>query len=211
MNEVISLLLVDDHAVVREGLRVVLENYADIQVLAEASNAQAALALVRTLKPAVILTDLRMPGLAVVELIRLMRAEGLQSQVVIFSSFSEPVQIQQVLRAGAISYLTKDALADELHQAVLAANQRVPYFSPAVKAILQQAQAPAEIDLIEKLAPRERDVLRLIAQAKSNKEIARQLGLTEGTTKGYVSAIFEKLELGDRTEAALLATRCGWV
>ncbi len=211
MSEAISLLLLDDHAVVREGLRVVLEHYQDLHVIAEASNAQDALALVRSLKPGVILTDLRMPGMPVVEMIQLLRAEQLTAQVVVFSSFSEPAQIQQVLRAGAISYLTKDALADELHQAVLAAAQCVPYFSPAVQAILQQAQAPAELAQIDKLAPRERDVLRLIAQAKSNKEIARQLGITEGTTKGYVSAIFEKLEVGDRTEAALLATRCGWV
>jgi DNA-binding NarL/FixJ family response regulator len=209
MNEVIKVLLVDDHAVVREGIRAVLENFTDVAVVGEAADAQEAIGLAKTLRPYVVICDLRMPGMAVTDAVRQLRAQQPQLQVVIFSSFAEGHQIQAVLDAGAIGYLTKDARAEELHQTVLAAHLGLPCVNASVREILRNTQSMPEAQAVMRLAPRERDVLRGIALAQSNKEIARILGLTEGTVKAYVSGIFNKLSVRDRTEAALIAMRVG--
>ena len=208
MSEKIRVMLIDDHAVVREGLRAVLEDFSDLEVVGEAASASAALLLVEQLRPDVVISDLRMPGMPVVDAIRSLRSMRPNLQVVIFSSFADAPQVRAVLEAGAIGYLTKDALAAELHHAVLAAHRNVPCIHPNVRAILREAVPEPELQ-VARLAPREREVLRLIAKAKSNKEIARDLGLTEGTVKGYVSQILEKLGISDRTEAALIAMRAG--
>lgn len=209
MSEKIRVMLIDDHAVVREGLRAVLEEFSDLEVVGEAASASAALPVVAQLRPDVVISDLRMPGMSVVDAIRALRMSLPTLQVVIiFSSFADAPQVRAVLEAGAIGYLTKDALAAELHHAVLAAHRNVPCVHPNVRAILREAVPEPEL-LVARLAPREREVLRLIAKANSNKEIARALGLTEGTVKGYVSQILEKLGLSDRTEAALMAMRAG--
>ena len=206
MSGKIRVMLIDDHAVVREGLRAVLEDFSDLEVVGEAASASAALLVVEQLRPDVVISDLRMPGMSVVDAIRSLRSTLPTLQVIIFSSFADAPQVRAVLEAGAIGYLTKDALAAELHHAVLAAHRNVPCIHPNVRAILREAVPEPEL-LVARLAPRE--VLRLIAKAKSNKEIARDLGLTEGTVKGYVSQILEKLGISDRTEAALMAMRAG--
>ncbi len=204
----IRVMLIDDHAVVREGLRAVLEDFSDLAVVGEAASGSAALLVVEQLRPDVVISDLRMPGISVVDAIRSLRKLMPTTQVIVFSSFADAPQVRAVLEAGAIGYLTKDALAAELHHAVLAAHNGVGCVHPNVRAILREAESLPDVALVlSKLAPRERDVLSWVAKAKSNKEIARELGLTEGTVKGYVSAIFEKLGIRDRTEAALIALR----
>jgi DNA-binding NarL/FixJ family response regulator len=206
----IRVMLIDDHAVVREGLRAVLEDFTDLDVVGEAASGSAALLVVEQIRPDVVISDLRMPGISAVEAIRSLRKLMPATQIVVFSSFADAPQVRAVLEAGAIGYLTKDALAAELHHAVLAAHKGIPCVHPNVRAILREAEMLPDVALIlSKLAPRERDVLSWVAKAKSNKEIARELGLTEGTVKGYVSAIFEKLKVNDRTQAALIALNAG--
>jgi DNA-binding NarL/FixJ family response regulator len=199
------VLLIDDHAVVREGVRAVLEAYTDIEVIAEAGSADEALALPQTLMPDVILSDLKMPGSRISDCIPRFKVLWPGVRTVIFSSFADAANVQSVLNAGAIGYLTKDALAADLQQAIISAHLGLPCVHPSVREAVN-AQLP-QVQAVAKLAPRERDVLRKLAQAHSNKEIARMLGMTEGTVKSYVSGLLEKLGLKDRTEAALLAAR----
>jgi DNA-binding NarL/FixJ family response regulator len=212
MTEQVRVLLIDDHAVVREGVRAVLEDFSDVLVVGEAASAADALTLVVALQPQVIISDLKMPGMPVLEAIAALRALLPSVQVVVFSSFADAPQVRAVLQAGAIGYLTKDALSAELHQAILAASKGVPCVHASVRAMLRDAREnPHETEALARLTPRERDVLRQIAKAQSNKEIGRDLQLTEGTVKSYVRSIFEKLNVSDRTQAALIALRTGLV
>jgi DNA-binding NarL/FixJ family response regulator len=203
----IRVLLIDDHAVVREGLRAVLEDFSDLEIVAEAGSADAALALAASLQPNVILSDLRMPGLPIVAAIALLRTRFPEAQIVLFSSFAEPAQVRAVLAAGAIGYLTKDALAQELHDAITSAHAGKSCVHPSVREVLHAAEPEAM--RVQQLAPRERDVLREMTRYRRNKEIARALGMTEGTVKGYVSTLLQKLAVPDREAAVAIALRCG--
>jgi DNA-binding NarL/FixJ family response regulator len=206
----IRVMLIDDHAIVREGLRAVFEDFSDIEIVAEAASATEALTLAERALPKVIISDVRMPGMPISEAIRRLRTLLPAVQIVVFSSFADAPQVRTILAAGAIGYLTKDARAAELHQAVLAASMDVPCVAPNVRAVLRDTPENTHVsEALARLSPRETSVLLLIAEAKSNKEIARALSLTEGTVKGYVSVIFEKLRVSDRTEAALIALRAG--
>ena len=206
----IRVLLIDDHAVVREGVRAVLEDFSDVLVVGEATCAADALTLLVALQPHVIISDLKMPGMPAVEAVAALRALLPSAQVVVFSSFADAPIVRAVLQAGAIGYLTKDVLSAELHQAILAASRGVPCVHSSVRAMLRDAREnPHETEAITRLTPRERDVLRQISKAQSNKEIGRDLQLTEGTVKSYVRSIFEKLNVTDRTQAALIALRTG--
>ena len=203
-------MLIDDHAIVREGVRAVLEQFTDIIVVAEASNAEQALQILQSQAVDVVFSDLRMPGTNVVAAIRAIRSLRRAPQVVVFSSFSEAVQVRAVLEAGAIGYLTKDASASEIRQTILSAHLGLDSVHPQIRALLRNSPQTADArQALSILAPRERDVLFHLAQAKSNKEIARALNLTEGTVKAYVVNIFHKLDVSDRTEAALFAHRAG--
>jgi DNA-binding NarL/FixJ family response regulator len=206
----IRVLLVDDHDVVREGLQTFLSEESDFNIVGEASNGLEAVNLAVALKPDVVLMDLLMPGMDGVEATRRIRTTLPASQVLVLTSYADHQHVRDALQAGAIGYILKDVLKRDLVQAIRHAAQGRPTLHPeAQRQLIQQVVSPAPT-LIETLTEREREVLSLIAQGRSNKEIAAGLHLTEGTVKGYVSAILAKLGVADRTQAALYAVKHGF-
>jgi NarL family two-component system response regulator LiaR len=204
------MLIADDHEIVREGLRTFLSEEPDIEVLGEAVNGAEAVMLAARLRPDVVLMDLLMPEMDGIAATRRLLEVSPSSQVLVLTSFSENHKVREAIQAGAIGYLLKDVLRTELLQAIRAAAQGQPTLHPeAQRQLMRQVVAPPETSPFEGLTERERDVLRCIAQGRSNKEIAALLRLTEGTVKGYVSAILLKLDVADRTQAALYAVRNG--
>lgn len=207
-NPTIRVLLVDDHAVVREGIRAVLEDFDEVSVVGEAVDGDNALAMLERLRPDLLMSDLKMPGLPAAELVKRALAAQPALRVLMFTSFAEHAQVKAMLDAGAHGYLLKDAARDDIRRALNTVADGHAYLHPLAQAALQGRVGHQGL---ERLTERERDVLLLIAEGKSNKEIGRKLNLTEGTIKGYVSAIFEKLGINDRTQAAMIALRAGWV
>ena len=208
----IRVLIADDHQVVREGLQMILgDERSGVQVVGEAATGEEAVRLAQALRPDVVLMDLLMPGMDGVEALRRMRAQGLQSQVLILTSFADDERVREAVRAGAIGYLLKDVLKASLLQAIRAAARGTPTLHPeAQRHLMQHVAAPAAAPTpFDALTPRELDVLRLIARGSSNKQIAAQLNLSLGTVKGYVSIVLRKIGAGDRTQAALLAVKHG--
>lgn len=208
MNEMIRILLADDHAVVREGLRGLLEQQADMAIVAEAEDGPTALQLIPLHYPDVIVLDMKMPGLGVVETIAAVKRIRPQTQVLLFTSYAEDSQVRDALAAGATGYLLKDALREDLVRAVREVSAGRAWLHPQAQRQMLDwiRRRPSRID---SLTVRERSVLALLAEGQSNKQIARNLALTEGTIKGYVSQVLDKLAVADRTQAALLAHREG--
>jgi NarL family two-component system response regulator LiaR len=207
----ISVQLVDDHAIVREGLRLLLSEESDIEVVGEAGDGAESVQLAATLQPHVILMDLVMPGMDGIRAMQDIRAVSPSSQVLVLTSFSDDQRVRDAIRAGAIGYLLKDVLKADLLQAIRAAAQGQPTLHPeAQRQLMRHVTTPATRSLVDELTPRERDVLRLIVRGQSNKEIADSLRVTEGTVKGHVSAILSKLGVADRTQAALYAVKHGF-
>ncbi len=210
MAHPIRLLIADDHGIVREGLRMFLTEEADIEVVGEAADGPEAVALAISLKPDVILMDLVMPKLDGIEATRRIRAAAPDTHILVLTSFADDRNIREAIQAGALGYLLKDVLKSDLLRAIHDATQGKPTLHPeAQRLLMQQVVSPADPSPFQDLTERERDVLRLIAQGCSNKEIAAALHLTEGTVKGYVSAILVKLNVADRTQAALFAVKHG--
>jgi len=210
MTPTIRVLLVDDHAIVREGLQMLLAEEADIEIVGEASNGKVALTLAADLHPDVVLMDLVMPEMDGLEAMQRLRELCPDSHILVLTSFTDDQRVRAAIRAGATGYLLKDVLKPELVRAIRDAAQGRPTLHPeAQQRLMQQISEPPEPSLLEALTERERDVLRLIAQGRSNKEISATLHLTEGTVKGYVSAILSKLGVADRTQAALYAVKHG--
>ncbi len=210
MSPPIRVLIVDDHAIVREGLHTLLAEEADIEVVGQAANGAEAVSLATALYPDVILMDLVMPEMDGIKAMQRIRDAGIASRVLVLTSFANDEHVRDAIRAGAIGYLLKDVLKPDLLRAIHAAAQGQTVLHPeAQRSLIRQTIAPAEPPPHASLTARERDVLRLIAQGKSNKEIAAALHLTEGTVKGYVSAILDKLGVADRTQAALYAVKHG--
>ena len=208
----LRLLLVDDHAIVREGLRALLEDSEEIMIVGEASNGDEAVSAALALKPDVVLIDLKMPGLAAPEAIKRIRTELPATQVLVLTSYAEEGQVQEVMGRGALGYVLKDIAKAELVRAIRTVAGGHPWLdAEAQRSLLAQLRKPAPTDPLAELTDRERSVLELIAQGRSNKQIGRTLHLTEGTIKGYVSSILSKLGLEDRTQAALFAVRHGVV
>lgn len=210
MTEPIRVLIVDDHAIVREGLRTLLSDEPGLEVIGEAANGSQAVAAASAHQPDVILMDLLMPEVDGIEATRRVRQAGLPSQVIVLTSFADDQRVRDALQAGAIGYLIKDILRPELVQAIRAAAQGLPALHPtAQQLLLRHLTAPPTHQLTESLTERELEVLRLISQGLNNRQIAKSLHLTEGTVKGYVSIILGKLGVEDRTQAALFALKHG--
>jgi DNA-binding NarL/FixJ family response regulator len=164
------------------------------------------------LKPDVVLIDLKMPGLPAPEAIRRIRTQLPATQVLVLTSYAEEGQVQEATSHGALGYVLKDIARAELVRAIRTVASGQPWLdAEAQRALLAELRKPAAADPLAELTDRERSVLELIAQGRSNKQIGRALNLTEGTVKGYVSSILSKLGLEDRTQAALFAVRHGVV
>ena len=209
----IRVLIADDHAVVRQGLRTFLDLQDDIEVVAEAGDGEAAVDAAARTDPDVILLDLVMPKLDGVGALKRLRERESRARIIVLTSFGDDDKLFAALRAGAAGYLLKDVEPPELVRAIRAAADGNAPLSPTivtrvVEEIAQGGGAPAEVD---DLTPRERDVLILIARGRSNKVIALELGVAEKTVKTHVSHILGKLSLTDRTQAALYAVRHGLV
>ncbi len=211
-HELVRVLIVDDHQVVRQGLRDFLELHAAIEVVGEAGSGAEGVALVRELVPDVVLMDLMMAGVDGITATRQIRQISPHTQVIVLTSFTDDQSIFRAMQAGAISYLLKDVSPEDLAHAILAAQRGEGVLHPAVAARVMQEMQPAGAGQVlspsgEHLTERELDVLRLIAQGKSNKEIAELLIISEKTVKTHVSNVLSKLHLADRTQAAIYALR----
>ncbi|MFJ5517292.1 response regulator [Streptomyces griseoluteus] len=208
MAEPIRVLLVDDHQVVRRGLRTFLEVQDDIEVVGEAADGAEGVARAEELRPAVILMDVLMPGTDGIEALRRLRALGNPARVLIVTSFTERRTVVPALRAGAAGYVYKDVDPDALAAAIRSVHAGHILLQPEVAdALLTQEEANSSQSRGSSLTEREREVLGLIADGRSNREIARALVLSEKTVKTHVSNILMKLDLADRTQAALWAVR----
>jgi DNA-binding NarL/FixJ family response regulator len=206
----LRILIADDHEIVREGLRMLLSEERELELIGEAVNGAEALARAADLRPDVILMDLMMPDMDGIEATRRLRQVCPATQVLILTSFADEQKVREAIQAGAIGYLLKDVLRTDLLRALRAAAAGRPTLHPeAQRHLMQQIVAPVPRSLLADLTARECGVLRLLARGKSNKEIGVALHLTEGTVKGYVSAILTKLEVSDRTQAALYAVKHG--
>lgn len=205
----IRVLIVDDHIVVRQGLRMFLELNTDIQVVGEATNGAEAVAMARETRPDVVVMDLLMPVMSGIDATAAIRKELPETEVLALTSVLEDLAVFEALRAGAIGYLLKDTDAPELRRAIQAAADGQVQLSPQVAAqLLRDVRAPGSP---ETLTEREREVLGLLARGQSNKEIARALQIGETTAKTHVKNILAKLGVASRTQAAIHAIRVGLV
>jgi DNA-binding NarL/FixJ family response regulator len=204
------ILLVDDHAIVREGLRALLDDVNGMSIVGEASNGDEAVEMAARLKPDLVLMDLKMPGLPAPDAIRAIRARNPAVQILMLTSYAEDQQVQKVISAGALGYVLKDVAKAELLKAMTTVVRGEPWLhAEAQRLLVNRMRKPSEFNPLELLTDREKSVLKLLAQGQSNRSIGKSLQLTEGTVKGYVSNILAKLKLEDRTQAALLAVKLG--
>lgn len=214
MTNPITVLLVDDHEVVRQGLRAYLDALPDFAVVAEAESGEAAVRLASEHIPDVMLMDLVMPGMDGVEATRQVKTASPRTQIVVLTSYHEDEHIFPALRAGAISYILKDVKMDELADAVRQAARGEATLHPRVAArVIQEIHGAKheELNPFTELTNREIEVLKLIANGLTNSEIAERLVISGNTVKGHVSNILSKLHLADRTQAAVYAWRQGIV
>ncbi|MFZ4595892.1 MAG: response regulator [Verrucomicrobiaceae bacterium] len=201
----IKLLIVDDHFVVRSGLAVSLDLEADLQVVAEAERGEQTVALFEKQRPDVVLMDLQLPGLSGVESTAQLLAQFPDARVLIFSTFARDDEILAALRAGALGYLQKSASRDDLIAAIHQVAQGKRSLAVDIEQRLALRNAGPEI------TPREKEILKLIAQGNANKEIGAVLGIAEDTVKRHVSSILDKLQVNDRAQATAEAIRRGLV
>lgn len=211
-SNTIRILVVDDQQLIRQGISTLLAFEPDIDVVGLADNGQTAIEQAMELCPDLILMDIQMPIMNGIDALLAIRQQQLNCQVLMLTTFNDDQYIVKALQAGAVGYLLKDMPSDDLAQAVRSAYNGIHQLSPDVAGKLVsnmlQPTPPVEADVVEtKLTPRELDVLRLIAAGTSNKEIAQQLTVTEGTVKKHISNILQSLDLRDRTQAALYAVK----
>ena len=219
MTEPIRVLLVDDQALFREGLRTLLGMQPGLEVVGEAANGEEALRLAAKLCPQVVLMDLRMPVLDGVTATRRLREAQPDCRVIVMTTFDDDEYVFEGLRAGAVGYLLKDVPSEKLVEAIRAAACGESFLQPSVAAkviaefsrLAEQAQAKPPPPLVEPLSERELEVLRLVARGASNKEIAAALFIAEGTVKNHLTSILGKLGARDRTQALLKAQELGLV
>lgn len=211
----IRVLLADDHAVVREGTRQLLEREPDIAVVGEASNGEEAVRLAQTLQPDVVVMDVRMPGVSGVEATRRIKQQQPGVEVLVLTAHDDDQYVFTLLEAGASGYLLKTAPVSELVKAIHEVHEGQSALDPAVaRKVVQQLtgggrQKPQET--YELLTEREQEVLELLAEGKTNKEIAEALIISDRTVQTHLSNIFSKMGVGSRTEAVLLAIKRGWL
>lgn len=208
----IRVLIADDHQIVRKGLRALLGRKRDLEVVGEAADGAEAVALAKALAPDVVLMDLVMPKMNGIEATRIITAERPGTRILVLTSFAANDKVFPAIKAGALGYLLKDSNPDALIGAIRKVYCGEVSLDPsiAVKVLSEISGKPDEPLTADPLTPRELDVLRLIAQGKSNKEIAKELGLVEETVHAHVSNILRKLHLASRTQAALYALREGF-
>lgn len=207
--EAIRILIVDDHDMVREGLRTLLGDQDSIDIIASAGDAQTALDVIRRETPDIVLMDIALPGQSGIDAAAQVKKEALNTKIILLTSaVGDDLRIQEAIDAGVMGYLLKDVSSAELLWSIQSVHRGAPVFHPAVQKQLLR-RASGERLPHEDLTPRELDILKEVAQGKSNKAIAFDLNLTEGTVKGYVSVVLSKLGVDDRTQAALYAVKHG--
>jgi NarL family two-component system response regulator LiaR len=201
---VIRLLIVDDHKVVRQGLRFLLQHEADIEIVGEAADGEQAVALVRQHVPAVVLLDLLMPKMDGLTALRAIKEISPSTQVIILTSHQGDDELFDAIKAGALSYVLKTAGVDVVVESVRAAARGESLLDPSVAAkVLEEMRRAHGRDGVDPLSRREVEVLSELARGRSNKEIAKELSIGEETVKTHVSNILSKLHLADRTQAAI--------
>lgn len=201
----IRVLIVDDHSVVRRGLAAIIDMEGDAIVVGQAGDGAEAIDLWRSLKPDVVLMDLRMPGMEGVEAIRRIRAEDGEAGIIVLTTFDHDEDIYAGLRAGAKAYLLKDVEPEELFRCIRTVHAGEAYLQPKVAAKLAQRMHE------EPLTEREEQILKLLAEGKSNRGIGQELHITESTVKSHMKSLFVKLDVTSRAEAIALAARRGLV
>jgi DNA-binding NarL/FixJ family response regulator len=214
----IKILLVDDQPLFREGLRTLLSVHSDFNVVGEAGDGEEAIRLAKSLRPSVVLMDLQMPVLDGVAATRRLQSEQAECRVIVLTTFDDDELVFDGLRAGAIGYLLKDAPSEKLAEAIRVAARGETFLQPSVAAkvvaefarLTRKKLEPANC-FGEPLSERELEILRLIAQGASNREIAGKLFLAEGTVKNHITNILGKLDVRDRTQAAIKAKDAGLI
>ncbi|MEO1242992.1 MAG: response regulator transcription factor [Pseudomonadota bacterium] len=209
-EEPVTIVIVDDHAMVREGLHTLLGDDPTVEIIGDAGTGEDAVALIQELNPDVVLMDVALPGaLNGIDATIALREAGCPSKIVLLTStLGDDICLQEAIDAEVMGYLLKDVSKGELIWSIHSAHRGAPVFHPAVQKQLLR-RASGERMPHEQLTPRELDILKEIADGKSNKAIAFNLNLTEGTVKGYVSVVLSKLGVDDRTQAALYAVKHG--
>lgn len=204
----IRLMLVDDHQVLREGLKFMLRNEADVAVVGEAGDGNQALRLVDSVRPDVMLLDVKMPTVDGLETLRRLRERHPELPVLILTVHDDPEYVEEALRSGATGYLLKSVTREELVRAIRAAAGGSGYLQAEItKPVLERFARGQPAPEGAHLSPRETEIVQLLADGLSNKQIARRIGISETTVKGYLSQLFEKLGAADRAHAVALALR----
>jgi DNA-binding NarL/FixJ family response regulator len=208
MDGKITVLLADDHTVVRQGLRLLLDLTDDIEVVGEAADGAEAVELAATLTPDVILLDLKLPGLDGLAVLADLADRGVRSRVLVLTSVTDPASVMVAMRAGAAGFLYKDVDPDALMRAVRSVHDGNTVLAPeAAGSLLRSRSRAGAVAGLDALTAREREVLAQIAEGRSNRQIARLLQMSEKTVKTHVSSVLGKLGVADRTQAALYAVR----
>jgi RNA polymerase sigma factor (sigma-70 family) len=219
----ITVMLVDDHPVFRQGLRRVLEGEDDIEVIAEVDDGEDALQMAKGLAPDVLLLDINLPGMNGLQVARALRDTLLEISIIMLTAYHDDQQVFHAIRAGASAYFPKDVSPRRLleairlvHQGSYVVEDRVLEKPQVGEWLLEQFEHTEEVgdeygSLLLPLSPREMEILQHIAQGKSNKEIAYELGISRQTVKNHMTSILRKLAVNDRTQAAIYALRRGWI
>ncbi len=203
----ISILIADDHVMVRTGLSQLLSSYPDLEVVGAAANGQEAVAMAEQLRPDVLLMDLSMPVMDGLEALALVKERCPHTHVVVLTTFQEPTQVTSALAAGASGYLVKDVEPEVLVAGIRAVVQGGAPLSPSVAAGLLRGGSTMSVGAVVRLTPRERQILSLIVDGQSNAAIGSELGISERTVKAHCGRLFQRLGVSDRTQAAVWAMR----
>ena len=208
----IRVILADDHAIVRAGIRQFLEHAGDIQIVAEADDGEMAIDMIQQNQPDVAVLDIQMPKSSGIDVTRWVRANSPRVGVLILTAFDDDPYVLAVLQAGANGYILKTASPADLIRAVRDVNDGKSVLDARVtQKLLSQLSHPKETSLVEALTSREMEVLELVAKGFTNKAIGVQLGISDRTVQGHLAHIFDKLQAGSRTEAVMRAVSMGWI